>query len=166
MKGKILILGFVSLLLGGCYLEDTELPFIGYEYYPTELGKYVDYQIDSVWQDDQIGPIGSAEAHYFLRDLNESNFVDEEGRPAIRVERFWKQTEAAEFTTIKDVWHRTRTPKIAEQNEENVVFIKHNFPIREGKTWDGNSKNTLQTLQLIYRQNSIPEVWDYEYRNV
>ena len=160
------VLAGMSLMLSSCYLEDTELPFIGYDYYPTELGKYVDYQVDSVWQDDQIGPIGSAEAHYFLRDLNESSFVDEEGRPAIRVERYSKQNAGAEFTRIKDVWYRTRTSKIAEQNEENAIFIKHNFPVKAGKSWDGNSKNILQTLQELYRQNSIPEVWEYEYVNV
>jgi hypothetical protein len=168
IKTQILIavVALFCMNLSSCYLEDTELPFIGYDYYPTELGTYVEYQVDSVWQDDQIGPIGSAEAHYFLRDINESSFVDEEGRPAIRVERYSKQNQLGDFSNVKDIWYRTRTSKIAEQNEENVVFIKHNFPVKEGKTWDGNSKNTLQTLQLIYRQTNIPELWDYEYKNV
>jgi hypothetical protein len=159
----------ISLLAGlamtGCYNEDTDLPFIGYDYFPTELGTFVEYKVDSIWQDDVIGQIGFAEAHYFLHDLNESSFTDEERRPAIRVERSWKQNENGEYR-IKDIWYRTRTSRIAEQNEENVVFIKHNFPIKLGKTWDGNSKNTLQTLQEIYRQSGVPEQWDYQYVNI
>jgi hypothetical protein len=91
LKKAVFISTIACLFLSSCYLEDDDLPFIGYKYYPTELGKYVEYQVDSVWQDDPIGPIGSAESHYFLRDLNESTFVDEEGRSAIRVERYWKQ---------------------------------------------------------------------------
>ena len=166
MKKVAAIFCVISLGLSSCYLEDTELPFIGYEYFPTEIGTYVEYQVDSVWQDDPIGPIGSAEAHYLLKDVNESTFLDEENRPAIRVERYWKQDTQADFTDIKDVWHRTRTPEIAEQNEENVVFIKHNFPVKAGKTWDGNSKNTLQSLQQSYHQNTVPEVWEYVYQNV
>lgn len=159
----------IALLLAGtlssCYLEDGDLPFIGYEYYPTELGQFVEYQVDSVWQDDPIGPIGSAEAHYLLRDINESNFTDEEGRQAVRVERYWMKPAQTEFS-VKDIWHRVRTSYIGEQNEENVIFLKHNFPIREGKSWDGNSRNTLQTLQEIYQQLNIPEEWLYEYQNV
>lgn len=163
---KSLVISIVAItLLSGCYQEDGELPFIGYEYFTTDLGKFVEYKVDSIWQDDVIGQVGFAEAHYFLRDLNESAFTDEEGRPAVRVERSWKQTEQGTYS-IKDIWSRTRTSKIAEQNEENVVFIKHNFPVREGKVWDGNSKNTWQSIQEFYRQTTIPEVWEYEYINV
>jgi hypothetical protein len=151
--------------LSGCYREDTLLPFIGYDYFPTELGRFVEYKVDSIWQDDPAGPIGSAEAHYFLRDLNESPFIDEEGRSAIRVERYSRQSLITEWN-IKDVWCRVRTPNIAEQNEENVIFVKHNFPVKDGKTWNGNSKNTLQTLQELYNQTTVPAVWDYEYVNV
>lgn len=152
-------------MLSGCYREDTVLPFIGYEYFPTEIGRYVEYKVDSTWQDDPAGQLGFVEAHYFLRDLNESPFVDEEGRPATRVERHAKYSPFGEWN-IKDVWYRTRTTKIAEQNEENVVFIKHNFPIRAGKKWNGNSKNTLQSLQEMYNQITVPEVWEYRYTNV
>lgn len=165
MKEKILVSIFACFFLSSCYLEDTELPFIGYEYFPTTLGSYVEYKVDSTWQDDPVGQIGFAQASYFLRVLNESSFVDEEGRPAVRVERYWKQSQAAEYD-IKDVWSRVQTPNFAEQNEENVIFVKHNFPVRAGKTWDGNSRNTLQTLQEIYRQTNVPEVWEYEYINV
>ena len=166
MKKALLISILTLVTLSGCYKEDDLLPLIGYDYFPIELGKFVEYKVDSIWQDDVIGPIGSAEASYFLQDVNESNFTDEEGRPAIRVERYWKQTETGQFSKIKDVWSRTRTANVAEQNEENVIFIKHNFPIREGKTWDGNRRNILQTLQELYLQNGIPEVWEYQYQNV
>lgn len=165
LKKLFAISMLVLVSVSGCYREDDLLPFIGYDYFPTELGKFVEYKVDSIWQDDVIGPVGSAEARYFLHDLNESNFTDEEGRPAVRVERSWKFTEQSQYV-IKDVWSRTRTANVAEQNEENVIFIKHNFPVREGKRWDGNRKNVLQTLQELYLQLGIPEVWEYEYRNL
>jgi hypothetical protein len=165
LRKSLLIAVFATTGLVSCYNVDSDLPYIGYEYFPTELGRFVEYRIDSIWRDDVIGQIGSAEAHYFLHDLNESAFTDEEGRPAVRVERSWKQNENGNYS-IKDIWYRTRTSRIAEQNEENVVFVKHNFPIKLGKVWDGNSKNTLQTLQEIYRQSAIPEQWDYQYINI
>ncbi|MCF8464002.1 MAG: hypothetical protein K9G41_04135 [Flavobacteriales bacterium] len=165
MKNKVLLVGIVCSLLSGCYREDADLPFIGYEYFPTEIGRFIEYKVDSVWQDDEAGQLGFAEAHYFLRDLSESPFTDEEGRPATRVERYSRLSPFSDWK-IKDVWYRVRTEKIAEQNEENIVFVKHNFPLKDGKKWDGNSKNTLLSLQELYLQNTVPEVWEYEYQNV
>ncbi len=165
MKKKVFITFLTCSFLSSCYLEDTELPFIGYEYFPVELGRFVEYRVDSLWQDDPIGQIGSGEVHYLLRDVNESNFTDEENRDAVRVERFWRQ-EAQENWSVKDIWHRVSTAEIAEQNEENVIFIKHNFPVKEEKSWDGNARNTLQSLQELYVQTSIPEEWSYTYKNV
>jgi len=165
LKSKIFVFCIICSLFSGCYREDGDLPLIGYEYFPTKIGRFIEYKVDSVWQDDAAGQLGFAEAHYFLRDLNESPFTDEEGRPATRVERYSRQSPLADWK-IKDVWYRVLTAKIAEQNEENVVFIKHNFPLKAGKNWDGNSKNTLQTLQELYLQPSVPAVWEYEYKNV
>ncbi|TNF25625.1 MAG: hypothetical protein EP314_06545, partial [Bacteroidetes bacterium] len=142
-KAFVISLGLV-LSLSSCYKEDTELPFIGYEYFPTELGTFIEYRVDSTWQDDPIGPSAYTQLQYLLREVNESAFTDEEGRPAIRLERYSRPNTQTNWQ-IKDVWFKVRTPQIAEQNEENVVFIKHNFPIKAGKTWNGNSKNTLQT---------------------
>ena len=100
-------------------MEDTDLPFIGYEYFPVEIGKYVEYRVDSLWQDDPVGQLGSGEMHYLLRELNESNFIDEEGREAVRVERWWRSDSLTQWS-IKDIWHRVSTPELAEQNEEWV----------------------------------------------
>lgn len=165
MKRILLLTILFSISLTSCYEEETELPFIGYEYFPVELGKFIEYRVDSLWQDDPIGPTGSGENHYDLRDVNESDFVDEENRQAVRVERYWRTDSLANWV-IKDVWHRVSTSEIAEQNEENVIFIKHNFPVQDGKIWDGNAKNTLETLQLLYTQTSVPEEWEYTYKNV
>ncbi len=165
MKKKLLIAVLSCSFLSSCYKEDTELPFIGYEYFPIELGKFIEYQVDSIWQDDVIGETGSGEVHYLLRDVNESKFTDEESREAVRVERYWKQ-DVLESWTVKDIWHRVSTSKIAEQNEENIIFIKHNFPVKEEKTWDGNARNTLLSLQELYAQQSVPETWEYTYMNV
>ena len=165
MKKLFGILVLVAVSLNGCYLEDSDLPFIGYEYFPTDIAHWVEYRVDSTWQDDPIGPIGSAEAHYFLRELNESNFMDEEGRPAVRVERHWMPLNGSSWS-VKDVWHRVKTEFLSEQNEENVIFIKHKFPIREGRSWDGNARTTLESLVQLYHQTTVPAVWNYEYVNV
>jgi hypothetical protein len=156
----LLVLG---LSLSSCYDEDLSGIDLGYGYFPLELGKYVIYEVDSSWRDDIIGPIGAGHLSYILRDRNESIFLDEEGREAIRVER---QRQVAGGWVMKDVWSRVITPTFAEQNEENVIFIKHNFPVIEGKSWDGHARATPLSVQQYYKADNIPFDWSYTYRDL
>jgi len=149
--------------LSSCYDEDLSGIDLGYDYFPVELGRYVTYEVDSSWQDDIIGPIGSGQRSYVLRDINESIFIDEGGREAIRVER---RIFANNNWGIKDVWSRVVVPEYAEQNEENVIFLKHNFPVVEGKVWDGHIRATPLSVQQYYSAINIPTDWDYTYANV
>lgn len=153
----------LGLSLSSCYDEDLSGIDLGYNYYPLELGNYVIYEVDSVWRDDIIGPIGAGQLSYVLRDRNESIFVDEEGRDAIRVER---QRQVPSGWVMKDVWSRVTVMEFAEQSEENVIFIKHNFPIREGKVWDGHARATPQSIRQFYKVENIPFDWDYTYVDV
>lgn len=137
---------------------------IGHSYFPVEIGKWVLYEVDTAWRDDIIGPIGAGELSYVLRDVNESIFIDEGGREAVRVER-QRQTGTGSWA-MKDVWSRVQLPQFAEQNEENVIFIKHNFPIREGKMWDGHARATPGSIFEIYGEENIPSSWDFTYQDV
>jgi len=156
-------LTILSLILSSCYDEDLSGSDLGYSYFPIEIGIYVTYQVDSAWRDDIIGPIGSGQASYVLRDINQSTFMDEEGREAIRVER---QMQSGSNWSIKDVWSRVTTVDFSEQNEENVIFVKHNFPVLEDKTWDGHIRATPQSIQEYYGQANIPTDWNYTYESV
>lgn len=153
----------LCMMLPSCYDEDLSGIDLGYQYFPVELGKYVTYQVDSIWRDDIIGPIGAGQLSYILRDRNESIFIDESGRNAIRVER---QRQVAGGWVMKDVWSRVATLAFAEQNEENVIFIKHNFPIIEGKAWDGHARATPLSIQQYYKTENIPFDWTYTYRDL
>ena len=50
---------------------------LGYGYYPTEVGSWVEYQVDSLWRDDRFNILDSVS--YRLRQLIESEYVDLEG---------------------------------------------------------------------------------------
>ena len=159
----VLLFLSLSLMLSSCYDEDLSGSDLGYSYFPVELGTYVTYQVDSTWRDDIIGPVGSGAVSYVLRDINQSTFMDEEGREAIRVER---QINAGSNWSIKDVWSRVSIVDFSEQNEENVIFVKHNFPVLEGKIWDGHIRATPQSIQEYYGQANIPTDWNYTYESV
>ena len=153
------------MVLQSCYKEDSVQPVLGLDYFPMQVGKWVDYEVDSVWRDDPIGAIGSGNRHYQLRELNESAFIDDENRASIRIERYKRNDESLSWH-ISDVWSKTRTNLTAEQNEENVIFIKHNFPIEDGKVWLGNNRSEHESIEAWLGQSPIPVDWNYTYNVV
>lgn len=149
---KILIVIVVSLVIlaGSSCKKDKNTPLdMGYDYFPTEVGKWIIYDVDSIVHNDFSDTIDTYT--YQVKEIIESEFYDNEGRTAQRIERY-KRANPTEAWAIKDVWFSNRTASTAEKVEENVRFIKLAFPVQEGKKWNGNALNTL-------------EKWEYRYDN-
>lgn len=149
----------LTLTLTGCY-EEEALTSSGTEYFPIELGHWVEYEVDSVWMDEPAGSLGSGETHYLLRELNESTYADEGGREVIRIERSWRADSSAAWA-IKDIWGKVRTAAEAEQNEDNVILRKLIFPVRDGQIWNGTLRTTDQNLMEWTGFLNIPTDWQF-----
>ena len=54
---------------------------------------------------------------------------------------------------MTDVWTATPQQGFYERYEENVRYVRLNYPVVEGKDWNGNAYNTFNE-------------WNYEYENV
>lgn len=120
---------------------------IGYTYFPTELGRYYVYQVDSVFVDCQFGVRDTF--HYQVKEYFDTLFTDLEGDPAIRIERY-KRTDALDAWSISDVWSVKKLSARVEKVEENVRYVKLTFPILQGAAWDGNAYNYITN-------------WGYDY---
>lgn len=137
---------FVSLF-SSCK-KDSEITTadFGYDYFPDQVGQYVIYQVDSIWQDD-ISNVHDT-TRYLLKEVIASTFLDNSGRPTLRIERFKKfynpslPYDSVQWT-LTDVWLANRTNTTAERVEENIRYIKLVFPVKEEKKWNGNIYNTL-----------------------
>ena len=130
----------------------------GYNYFPEEVGSYVIYDVDSTWQDDKSN-VDTA-FHYRLKEVIASTFLDNSGRPTLRIERFKKMyNDTIPYDSMPwvgpRVWYANRTTKTAEKVEENVRYLKLTFPVQKGNKWDGNSYNTLG--QKEYEVTSVDE---------
>jgi hypothetical protein len=77
-----------------------------------------------------------------IREVIESVFTDEQGRPTLRIERYKRSSDTSQWI-IKDVWFANRTASTAEKVEENIRYLKLIFPVKEGDEWNGNIYNTL-----------------------
>lgn len=115
-----------------------------YDYFPIEIGSYVTYDVE-----ENIYDLQSTSETYQIKELIESEFVDNLGRPSLRIERYKRATADDEWK-IKDVWHSTRTTSQAEKTEENVRYVKMSFPIRNYQEWDGNIYNTENEWLYFY----------------
>ncbi len=151
---KYILILFVLVTIASCKKNKVELPpDVGYDYAPTAIGKYVIYDIDSVVFDEFVG--GSYK--YRIKEKLEENIIDAQGRPAIKLIRYFKKFDSLVSYdniawTLKDVWTCIKTQTTYEVVEEDIRFSKLIFPITIDKTWNGNAYNTLTP-------------WDYKILN-
>jgi hypothetical protein len=133
MRSFLLLTGTVLLLIG-CKDDEIVPQDLGYGYWPTNTGHWVEYQVDSVWQEDEVGL--RIESHYRLMEVVDSQYVDPEGRPSQRIERFVQDTTGTWL--IKDIWTQTVTATFAERTEENLRKLKLAFAVRDYQRWNAH----------------------------
>lgn len=56
--------------------------------FPTEVGRYVVHQVDSISYNDFFTPVKIDTAHFQLKEVIESVFTDNEGHESERIERY------------------------------------------------------------------------------
>lgn len=137
-----------------CKKNKTEdIPDVGYAYAPTQIGKYVVYDVDSAYYDDF--KMDTTYYKYRIKEKLEETFTDNQGREAIKLLRYIKKYNPNVSYdnipwTVKDVWNYTKTATTLEVVEEDVRFTKLIFPITDGATWNGNAQNTLGEWEYKY----------------
>lgn len=153
MNKTLALSGLLALgILSSCKKEEEVKVDLGYAYYPTTVGSWVEYQVDSMWRDDDAGIMDSVS--YMMRQTIESAYIDLEGRPAWRVHRSVQDSAGA--WKLRDVWSTTTNGIVAELTEENVRLQKLSFPVRLGRAWDMNVLNTDPELEVEYEEVDSP----------
>lgn len=149
----ILVL-MAALLHAGCKKKKTEAPpDVGYEYAPDIIGKYVVYDVDSTVYDDFAKD--TLYYKYRIKEKLSENFIDNQGRNAIKLIRYIKRYDPAKSYdqmdwTVKDVWNYTRTQTSLEVVEENIRYTKLVFPVKTDVSWNGNAQNTQPAMEYKY----------------
>lgn len=152
----LFIICILASVWHGCKKDEEVDTDIGWGYFPAEIGHWVIYEVDSTVYDAFTGD--TFYYRYQVKELLESEFIDNEGRPSIRVERYRRNYDSlVPYDSIpwylSRVYAFTRTNGWAEKLEENERFIRLAFPVEEGKSWNGNAYNTIGE-------------WNYKYKDV
>ncbi len=159
---RSLLFGLIALigLMGISCKKESSFPIeLKYEYFPTDSAHWVIYDVDSIFFDDFFIPIRIDSSHYQIMEVIESEFLDNQGRPTQRIERY-RRLDDTQPWHIQQVWFSNRTSTTAEKVEDNLRFIKMVFPMKEGATWNGNVYININD-ELEYLED-----WEYEITNL
>ncbi len=139
LKSNFYILIFFTGLLFWRCSETKELnpEDLGSQYFPLETGMYRIYQVKGV-QYNSI--IDSVEFSYFLMESVGESFRNLENGISYKILR-QKKVDLDDSWEIDSIWTARKDEQVAILVENNVPLIKLAFPLKEGKTWDGNGLN-------------------------
>lgn len=149
---SLAIIAVVGLV--ACKKDEPAEVDLGYDYFPQNIGHWIEYQVDSFRVSLNGNTLDTVVYSYPLREVLVEDFTDGEGRACQRVVRYLR--DANNNWIPKDVWWQTRDNVRAERSEENMRRVKLIFPPREGTEWDTNAPNTEDEFGLEYEEVDQP----------
>lgn len=154
---RLLLIGLAALAsLTACQEDEPAVVDLGHDYFPQNIGHWIEYQVDSM-RVSLVTPPSSFDTvvySYPLREVLVENFTDGEGRACQRLVRYLRDEN--DTWVAKDVWWQTRDAVRAERSEENLRRVKLVFPPREGTEWNTNATNTEAAFGLTYEEVEVP----------
>jgi len=160
-----LILGVLGLLLWSCdgknNPEELDIDY-GYEYFPLEIGKFMEYRLDSVIYDTTSIGVTRDTNVWFIREEVVDTFRDLSNELNFRIERQQRTTQADPWE-IESVYASILKEDQAIRIEDNFRFVKMVFPLNLGDIWDGNIFIDDETIVTIAGESiELFKSWSYE----
>lgn len=136
-------MGLPAILFLACKDRETGTYDSGaaeqYAYFPLKIGKYVDYQVDSIVYD--FGAGGNTvldSSSTFVRELVADTLRDQNGQLFYTIERYERNAADVPWE-LKKIETAARTGSQAIRTENNLRFLKLIFPMDRRSEWDGNT---------------------------
>ena len=154
---QFLAVPFFIVLFFSCKKESIVPQILHYNYFPTETGSYVVYDVDSVVhaENDNNTDDSVYVSQYQIKEVIVSTFFDGEDRPTQRVMRYSRKEDSFEWNAL-GVFTQLVTSKGAFRTEENIILHKLAFPINKRISWNGNASNTMTEEILSYEEVHVP----------
>jgi hypothetical protein len=150
----VLFLSFTVLIWSGCTKENNapDIDLLS-EFYPLKVGSVIIYNVDSTAYSNFTNT--STNFKFELRDSITNTFTDLSGATNYRIERFKRNTTSDPWV-FKQVFTRNKTIRSGEEFINNQRFIRLVFPPLVGTEWNGNSKNTLGSVEYLIENEISP----------
>jgi hypothetical protein len=160
MKRSFLLFLLAALAFGCQEVKDPfQLPeYNDAPYYPLEIGRFWEYQVDSTIY-DPIEPVYFSSTQ--VREEVVDTFLDLQNHPWYRIERFERASDTLPWE-IKQVVAATIRGNEALRLEDDLTFVKLHFPLTPFKSWNGNKYFDPSTVIFISSEPlEMFKSWDY-----
>jgi hypothetical protein len=148
MRKSLFLIFIITVVLLSCKKDrDEVIPNVGYSYAGLEVGKYVIYNVDSHHYNVPFNI--DTTVQFQIKEVIDSKYIDLEGEEAYKVIRYRKTSDSTQWF-VQDVWNAKITATSYQKSEENIRYIKLTFPVKDNKTWNGNTMNNLGSLDYEY----------------
>lgn len=157
MLKKAIYIAFIIMAFFSCKKneEQSKLKKIDYTYQPINIGSYIMYDVTEINIDKPISIYDTLT--YQLKELIESSFIGSNGKIQYRIERYIRNNDTLPWQ-ISDVWSEYFLDNKFVKVEENIPYIKINFPIELDKSWDGNKLNYLDSSEYLITKVNESEI--------
>ncbi|MEZ4805139.1 MAG: hypothetical protein R2852_06570 [Bacteroidia bacterium] len=147
MRALLLYSVFILLFLS-CRKDEYENNYtpIGREYSNLDLNSHFIYNVTEVVYDDFTNSIDTSE--YQIKEYNESTFKDNLGRDAVRIDRYKRNNDTADWI-YENTWYAVNDVQKYERVENNIRYLKLSFPITIDAVWNSNSLN-MENVNTVY----------------
>jgi hypothetical protein len=130
------------------------------DYFPITHGKYIVYQVDSTVYNDLRKD--TAVYKFLLKEKIADSFTDNQGKNAIRIERYIKKfNPKIDYQNMpwqmREVYFLSATSSDISIQENNQRFTKLVFPAQQNKSWNANASNNLGEQYYSYKYINTDE---------
>lgn len=138
-----------------------------YAYFPLQVGKYIDYQVDSVGYD--FGPGGNTvrdSSSTLLREWVTDTLRDAAGQLLYTIERYERASADLPWE-LRDIGTASRSSSQAIRTENNLRFLKLIFPMDRRSEWDGLTWIDVTREIEIFGERMRPfSNWQFEVDSI
>lgn len=136
-------------------LDDYTFEYL-YEYFPTDTGHYVVYNVDSIIYNSSSS---SDTVHYQLMEKITDTTYDNQNELAYVLE-LYRRSDSTQSWYFDRKWWLKKTQFNVQKIEDDLRFVKLVFPPAYNKAWDGNTYIASSSPFEVFRN------WDYHYTSV
>ncbi len=163
LKYGVILLSVFSIAFFSCKKKEYAPPYLGYDYFPNNVGHYVIYECDSI----VVNPFKSSTPpfdtfKYQIKEVIDSIYNNNQGQPTQRIVRYKRAdsvTNTLPWSSIlvpQKVWTGTLLSNMATRLEDNNNYVKLVFPISANEIWNGNAINSMPTWNYQYTALNTP----------
>jgi hypothetical protein len=168
MMSRYLIVVSLILAIVACNVDPVVQPGVdnSEDYFPLEVGRYIEYQIDSIVFDDAPGGNTKDTVTFQVREEIVTYNVSVSGDTLYYIHRFRRNLPSLPWV-LTDVWTAHYDENNALRTEENLTFRKMTMPLYKGLKWTATAYINPQTSVQIGTENLEPyEYWESSVESI